>query len=81
MATTTTRRSRPSPTLVAAVTRFPLPRYRLAAMCGVVDTTLAGWLSGRVRPRRDDSRLLRLAALVGVSESELWADAGAEDAA
>jgi len=52
--------------LVTAVRQSPLTDTELAAQIGASVYTLQAWLRAYTRTRRDDPRVVRLGALVGV---------------
>jgi transcriptional regulator with XRE-family HTH domain len=51
----------------AAIKLSRLRQYQLANLAGVHPATLSAWLNGVYRVRVNDPRILRLAALVGVT--------------
>jgi len=48
------------------------PQYRLAQLAKVNPTTLSQFLTGYVRPKRNDSRVLRIGKLLGLSPDDCF---------
>jgi len=61
--------------LHAAVRTSRIRGYQLAALIGVHPTTLSAWLNRIYKVRRDDPRVIRLGALVGVPADRCFAEA------
>jgi len=55
-----------------AVKLDPRPQYKLAWMADVNPTVLSQIITGYIRPKRKDPRVLRIGALVGLKESECF---------
>jgi hypothetical protein len=54
-----------------ALDALKIQEFKAAQIVGLAPSTLNAWKHGRVLPRRDDSRLARLAALLGRTIDEL----------
>ncbi len=61
-----------SETLRNAIRTSGTRQWRLATVIGVHPSLLSNWMAGRYEPRRGDPRVLQLARLVGVPESEAF---------
>jgi hypothetical protein len=48
------------------------PQYRLAQLAKVNPTTLSQFLTGYVRPKRNDPRVLRIGEILGLTPDECF---------
>lgn len=51
----------------------PVPSYKLAQTIGVHPSTLSAWRNGIYNPTAADPRVLLLAQLLGIAQSEAFA--------
>jgi Helix-turn-helix len=63
---------RPSRAFIIAVKLADRPAWRIAAEAGVSPTTLSRLMSGSLRARPNDSRLLRVAKVLGVPADQVF---------
>lgn len=52
-----------------------VPQYRLAQLIGVHPSTLSCWVNSITDPKPGDSRVLQLAQMLSVPDSEAFAEA------
>ena len=63
---------RPSRELIIALKLAGRPAWRIAGEAGVNPTTLSRLISGSLRPHPNDSRLLRVAKILGVPVDQVF---------
>jgi transcriptional regulator with XRE-family HTH domain len=68
---------RPSRDLIIAVKLADRPAWRIAVEAGISPTTLSRLISGSLRPRPNDPRLLRVAEILGVPKDRVFAEVDA----
>jgi hypothetical protein len=62
-----------SKVLIDAIRDYPAPQYSLAHWAEVNPCTLSHWIRGISHPRRNDRRVLMLAARLGVPSDQAFA--------
>ena len=66
---------RPSRALIIAIKLADRPAWRIAVEAGINPTTLSRLVSGSLRARPNDARLLRVAEILGVPHDQVFAPA------